>query len=234
MGKIWALYKNKKNGYYYQDEHRNESDVYAWARPYLNGFGTAQLSNGNFVYIDKQGVESEEFADASSYSDGFGTVKKLNRKYAYRDRCGNLSEEYLNARAYLNGFGEVELNDGSRAYRDILGNISQSHTQIGKEAFEYYSSKIDEYDLSDEAYADERFLNYIIRKINNMSQQSIELASTKEELEKVRDHFDNLIEYVKSRAYEAYESEKEKERLNQLEQNELVELKKQITEGLGF
>lgn len=166
-----------------------------------------ELENGNLAFRDTSGNLSGEYESADSFSYGLAVVRLNNGKYAYRDLNGNLSESYLWANSYVDGFGIVKLDNCDLAYRDIDGNIlSQSEYKKTKE---FFNGSQNIYDLKNDAFESDALIDVMLKKLKTNAKKSIELATTKKELDAVEDNYTKDTEYVLSKAYDAKQRQDE-------------------------
>lgn len=198
------LYNDK---YAYRDLEGKLSQEYFSAKSYSDGYGLVKLANGKYAYRSRDGKLSKKYPWAESYSSGYGLVKLSNGKFAYRDLNGNLSESYLWAKSYVDGFSIVKLDNCDLAYRDIDGNIlSQSEYKKTKE---FFNGSQNIYDLKDDAFESDALVDVMLKKLKTNAKKSIELATTKKELDAVEDDYTKDTEYVLSKAYDAKQKQDE-------------------------
>lgn len=113
------------------DPEGNESEVFAMASNYSDGFAAvvSKYEDWRYQFRDTKGILSETYAYAHPYSNGFAIVQTTtNGSYQFRDLNGSLSEEFYKALDYNDGFGLVRKTQNSPCqYRDTLGNLSEEY-----------------------------------------------------------------------------------------------------------
>lgn len=231
--KYWKVKEEKGQGYWYEDNIGNVSEKFEFADSYYEGFAVVKLSNGKFAYRDVNGLLSKEYACAYPYSYGFGLVKLDNGKFAYRDASGDISEEYKDAGVYINGIARVKLVNGKCAIRDTNGKLTNGYkyvspcsngfNQVGTddEKFVYRDPNgiilencedvgkvlnnkvVSVYDLKEDVFESDSLVDVMLKKLRTNAKKSIELATTKKELDDVEDNYTKDTEYVLSKAYDA-------------------------------
>lgn len=271
-----AINDEMKNIYFFVDEAGRESEQYAFAKPYVDGYALVKKEkNGKFYFRDDKGTLSEPFGKATSYYNGFAIVNDGSVGDKYRDINGNLSEEFYIARPYHNGvalvsrFGEPyrfrdsngvlskdsfidatgyskdangfeegfsyvqKSADSVYQFRDLLGNLSDEPTLIGREYLEYISNKKTVFDLADECFSNQKMLDAIINREQNMLLQAVEHCEKDEEFDYIRELLDYTSEFIKGKAYDAYLKEEEIRKLEESSKITLEDIKNNVQEEIA-
>jgi len=179
------------------------------------------LGRGSKGYVFSRGTGSEfdpneQYYYAEPYSCGYALVQKeKDGPYQYRDVYGNLSEELGYAESYKKGFAIVKRKSTytSIYYRDMFGDIDGFKSEMGELFYKYYNLEISVYELPDECFLHDKFLQAMVRQEENMYLYACEYAKSTKELKEVKDHAETVAEYIKTHAYEVkqkYEDDKKR------------------------
>ena len=234
------LYRNGQ--YYFRDTQGNVSnDSYAYAGRYKEGF--VNVSNkycgGTCWYRDLNGNLSEELAAANPYRNGYGAVRLVNEKeMRLRDKNGNYSEDSYysidNSTSDPPGFVIVKKTEnGPNQYRDYLGNVADEVTRKGREFFEYINERLDVFDLHVSCFSDDKFLNIIMQREQNMLLQASEHCQTAEDVKRVQELAEFTGDYIRDMAYEGeLWAQEEAARLKELEKRTLETMREELKNGI--
>lgn len=176
-------------------------------RGYHDGYNIVKKTkDSGFQYIDSDFNLSEEFYKAGHYYYGMAAVRKTPYSYwHFRDTQGNISESFYEVERYREGgFAKVKPLKGKAKWRDLLGNLSDKQTQLGKDYFKYINRKITVYDLCDECFGNDDFLQRILAQEQFDLEYYCSLCQTQEDLNRLYESASEISDYVKGKAYEEY------------------------------
>lgn len=198
---------NYDDNYKFRDLNGNLSEGFIEARNYSNGYAVIRkIRNKYYQYRDIHGNLSEEFVLAVSYENGFGMVLNKKGLWQFRDLAGNLSDEYLKVTKYTkNGFAKVKIDKATPPqWRDMLGNFSKVQTLFGRDLADYIFERKSVFQLCDECFSSDEFVNIMINKEQANFQHLCEMCEVQDDFDKLYEYATDIADYIKGKASEAY------------------------------
>ena len=210
--------------YYINEKFETVSEGYLMAHPFRsNGLAIVFKEDGKFYYInEKFETVSKEFTKvkADSFaSNGLAVGRKEDGLYYYfNEKFETLSEGYKDAKGFNEeGFAEVQKANGKRYLInnkfELVGSFDSKGNRKSEEEFRfdlYLDGEIEVYDLPDECFTEE-YLDKLIENEKKVYEYLINMASTEEQMKKVKSDYESRADYIKGRAYEI-DREKNKEK----------------------
>jgi hypothetical protein len=224
-----AIVRKEAKGkeYYINEKFEIVSEGYKLAYSFeSNGLAMVLKEDGKYYYInEKFETVSEGYRRTRNFSsNGLAVVEKADGKYYYiNEKCETISEGYKDATGFNEeGLASVQKANGKwyiiNDKFELVGSFDSEWNRKSEEEFRfdlYLDGELEVYDLPDEFFAGE-YLDKLIENEKKVYEYLINMASTKDQMKKVKSDCVAKSDYIKGRAYEI-DREKNKEKYQETE-----------------